>query len=321
MGDLSGLGAIASGVQAGLESYRGERELKLKREQQERERQVQDALLAEKGLEWNPEGTLQKSPRGLLLEQEATALKAAPYQAKGLMPKIEGGRIVGFDRDPNAPRSMQDIQREKSLLEIDKLKKEGSQGKILPASKAEALGGANASYKAIDDMNAILGQAGDITGPFQGLLSKGAAKFQIGDLGAKSAATQSQLKSRAQTIGRYLEGGKLTDEDIRRYETMIPQITDKPIVAKSKIDNLKRLVAQKQSEEMSAIQGAGYNVANIPTVAIPEIPTVENTAGLLKQKTPINSIAAPGVPKLGEIQEGYQFKGGNPADPNAWEKL
>jgi hypothetical protein len=27
------------------------------------------------------------------------------------------------------------------------------------------------------------------------------------------------------------------------------------------------------------------------------------------------------LPKVGEIQDGHRFKGGNPADPNAWEKV
>jgi hypothetical protein len=28
----------------------------------------------------------------------------------------------------------------------------------------------------------------------------------------------------------------------------------------------------------------------------------------------------PAVPKLGQLQQGYRFKGGDPADPNSWVK-
>lgn len=36
---------------------------------------------------------------------------------------------------------------------------------------------------------------------------------------------------------------------------------------------------------------------------------------------PAPAPAAPGVPKAGTVQDGYRFKGGNPADPKSWEKL
>jgi hypothetical protein len=28
-----------------------------------------------------------------------------------------------------------------------------------------------------------------------------------------------------------------------------------------------------------------------------------------------------GAPQVGEVRKGYRFKGGNPADPNAWEQV
>lgn len=47
-------------------------------------------------------------------------------------------------------------------------------------------------------------------------------------------------------------------------------------------------------------------------------------AGLARADLVIDRGAAPSVqvgPKEGDIQDGYRFKGGDPADPNAWEKL
>lgn len=45
-------------------------------------------------------------------------------------------------------------------------------------------------------------------------------------------------------------------------------------------------------------------------------------AGKLDIKVPaVTPLAAPSVPKPGDIVDGYRFKGGNPADPAAWERL
>lgn len=143
----------------------------------------------------------------------------------------------------------------------------------LPAGQAETIGGANSSYKAVDDVNTILSDAQDISGPAAGLLSKGAAYFQVGERGKRAATAEAQLKSRAQTIGKYLEGGKLTDSDIGRYKEMLPSLTDTSEVAQAKVENIKRLIAQKQNEEKAAMAGAGYNVANIPSVQTPGIPS------------------------------------------------
>jgi len=52
----------------------------------------------------------------------------------------------------------------------------------------------------------------------------------------------------AQNIGRALEGGKLTDNDIARYQRALPNINDTPDQAQNKINELRRLVTlQKQN--------------------------------------------------------------------------
>jgi hypothetical protein len=38
------------------------------------------------------------------------------------------------------------------------------------------------------------------------------------------------------------------------------------------------------------------------------------------QGQPVQAPAQPAVPQPGTVMDGYRFKGGNPADPNSWEK-
>lgn len=57
----------------------------------------------------------------------------------------------------------------------------------------------------------------------------------------------------------------------------------------------------------------------------PKYMAVPNDADLVNVKDP-NALKAFGeqraaVPQAGQIEDGYRFKGGDPADPNAWEKV
>ena len=38
------------------------------------------------------------------------------------------------------------------------------------------------------------------------------------------------------------------------------------------------------------------------------------------KKKPAAAASFPGAPKVGTVQDGYRYKGGNPAEPSSWEK-
>jgi hypothetical protein len=41
----------------------------------------------------------------------------------------------------------------------------------------------------------------------------------------------------------------------------------------------------------------------------------------MAQRLGIGKGTATAAPKVGTVQDGYRFKGGNPADPKSWEKV
>ena len=43
--------------------------------------------------------------------------------------------------------------------------------------------------------------------------------------------------------------------------------------------------------------------------------------GNTRRRSALNLTPAQGGPAPGTVEEGYRFKGGNPADPNAWEPV
>lgn len=53
---------------------------------------------------------------------------------------------------------------------------------------------------------------------------------------------------------------------------------------------------------------------------------IQNVDAIVRAKLgiaepPAGAQASSGAPQPGQVEDGYRFKGGNPADPNAWEKL
>ena len=153
--------------------------------------------------------------------------------------------------------------KEDKRAEASAKKEEREKGAKLPATQAEALGDANASFKALEEAKNIHTGNADMFGPFAGRLSSMAGSFEIGDVGKKFKALDAKLKINAQTIGKYLEGGKLTDEDIERYKAMLPNYKDSVEVAHDKALTLQNLISDKQKAHAAAFSEAGYNIGNI----------------------------------------------------------
>lgn len=172
-------------------------------------------------------------------------------------------------------------------------------GKILPAGQAEAAGGADAATSALEDINGLVesneGSFGPVAGRLQGM---------AGSLGVSNdaASINASLLQRAQIIGKYLEGGKLTNDDIARYQNALPKLSDNPEVARAKVQSLQRLVEQKKQAELQALQSAGYNTSSIARGQLKDLP---------------NS----GALKPGTEEDGHIYLGGDPADPKSWKAI
>lgn len=91
----------------------------------------------------------------------------------------------------------------------------------------------------LDEVENLIRSSSSAFGPVRGAL-RGAIPQDV----TAKAIRQATLIA-AQNIGRALEGGKLTDADILRYQQALPKITDTPQVALNKIDRLRRLIQQE----------------------------------------------------------------------------
>lgn len=228
-------------------------------------------------------------------ERQAKALEAdTAYKQQQLeLAKAEGGYKLDDQGqlmiDPTSYKAQQlEIQRQAAKktaesaaletkskeLDIAKKSKEMSQekkGKMIPATTAESFASSNASLKALEAANAAVQASQAPTGPLSGRLSGLMGKLEIGDTGRAAKTLDAQLKLNAQSIGKYLEGGKLTDADIDRYKQMLPNLTDSPEAASEKTRLLQKLISEKQQSELEALRQSGYDVTNIqgyqPTIS------------------------------------------------------
>ncbi len=134
----------------------------------------------------------------------------------------------------------------------------GGGGQRLPSAQVQQMNEAQASLQGLDELeNAIDTWGGDYFGPVRGgLLGSVAQKF---GLAGDRAGLNSQIGMLAQTIGRALEGGKLSDADIDRYREMLPNLADTPGNAKKKLQAVRNMVELQVSQSQQGFTQAGYN--------------------------------------------------------------
>ena len=236
----------------------------------------QKALDASSGLAQIQKMIDEKNQKDYLAKRQPLELAKLQAEVESIKPDKELNRLYR--------QAQIDALKNRSVGSIGSI----GAGKTLPASQAEAAGTAQAASQALDDITGIIEKNNDIIGPMSGRVSQLAALGQFGERGKQAANIKGAIDQRAQIIGKYLEGGKLTDQDIVRYRQQLPQITDTPEVAQAKINSLRRLLANKQQAELSALQGAGYATGGIQRMATPEFSNLRQSIAQ-KPKTVIQN--------------------------------
>ncbi len=186
----------------------------------------------------------------------------------------------------------------------------------LPAGEAQQIG---VYQTGIDQLDALQGEWKSKTGTFSGV-----TKF-LPNTDASKYGDASDLA--AQNIGQILEGGKLAEGDISRYKDMMPTAGDSPERAQEKFDRLRIALESKRNNSIKGAQQAGYDVSGFPEKVNPRDPKLD----LIPKKTSSSGTAANvdarkaaavkiEVPKIGDVQDGWIFKGGDPSKQENWGK-
>jgi hypothetical protein len=151
-----------------------------------------------------------------------------------------------------------------------KVKEEKANKSLSPANLAD-YGTGRDSINNLNQAESALSKVESKMGPVMGKL------YSVNPYDTDVMEFNSNMKGVAQLVGKFLEGGKMTDNDRIHYQTMMPAITDTPEVARRKVEGLRQKVLMKQQNDMKALSQQGYDTRGLaaeekPSVAIPTKP-------------------------------------------------
>lgn len=149
-------------------------------------------------------------------------------------------------------------------LGIKQASKKEMFGKELTSQQTDSLAGHGAALDQLKDIKQVIETNQDSFGPIAGRLGA------MNPYNKTSQNINAMVSLAAQNIGKSLEGGKMTDQDIERYKKMLPSMSDTPDVAVAKLEQVERLVNQRKNSELSTLGKAGYNVTAMTMGDVPQ---------------------------------------------------
>lgn len=182
-------------------------------------------------------------------------------------------------------------------------------GKQIPSPTVLNVNEGSAVANKLPDISKLIKDNPNVFGPVVGRIRSG------NPYDKDAQAVDSEMRTSSQQFGRFMEGGVLRKEDEYKYRKMFPQGGDTPDVAESKLLNVQRVLALKYNSDIKALRDSGYDTTGFKELEVPESLATRLERGKLP-KFPVN-----GGPSVGSVENGYRFKGGNPADRASWEKL
>ncbi len=115
--------------------------------------------------------------------------------------------------------------------------------------------GAGDSLDEIDKKIAAMSERGPVVGPI-----RGKNPYDV-----EAQALENQVNSLVPGLARGVFGevGVLTDEDVKRYKAMIPNIRTNPAVAQELIKDLRLKLGSTLKNNLDTWEASGYNVGNL----------------------------------------------------------
>ena len=127
--------------------------------------------------------------------------------------------------------------------------------KMLPATQSVMLSDANYFPQLLSSLDATIDSTQDKMWPIQWRISS------LNPYDTDAQNLNSQVTTAAQLVGKFMEWWVLRAEDTKKYQAMLPQISDTPEIAKNKLLNVKNMLSDKYDWYLRDFANTWYNVS------------------------------------------------------------
>lgn len=201
-----------------------------------------------------------------VLKQASTELSGSKEMQDDISKQVSASLKVLYDRgykmtqdqfNRSIATSNLEIRDELLKLRKDSIKSANSRNKTIPIGAVQDLSEMKSSVKLLDDLVSKVnnGKIGPV---------KSIARYNPYDSDVQEF--NQMVASIKQVIGKSLEGGVLRLEDEKKYEKIIPKITDTKQTLIKKATNLRRLIEIKHNDALTEFENAEYKTGEIQPI-------------------------------------------------------
>lgn len=178
----------------------------------------------------------EQEPLGLpgLGAQESTGLPSQQGTGEREMMALQ---FLQADYKPGDVKTILDLLGYHSLAKV-------------PGSVQRDLGNANSAIEIMDKLEQEIQQGG---------FGLSGALAQVSPWASRTAGLKSEISLLAQFIAKTYEGGKVSDPDIKRYQAMLPKITDPPQKALQKLRVVRQAMEGQLRNLKQQYETGGYD--------------------------------------------------------------
>ncbi len=160
------------------------------------------------------------------------------------------------DEELRLKKKAQDLAERKQKFTESKPPKGAVQKRLSPRDISKLSEAKNLS-SVTSDLNQVIDKYSDIMGPIEGTIRS------INPYDSKAKFFDADLRRSRQIIGKLMEGGVLRREDERKYEEMLPKLSDKPDVARYKAKQMGDFLMNAYSNHIQMLGDQGFDTSGL----------------------------------------------------------